>query len=368
MKGNSNNQVHPTTTTSHHDGIAGLHKSGVIKIASADGKGRARWANKVNNGQAIRLLPGCFIRTSLWSGAKPWERFRYLCIAASLKYSTRFLTLDAAASLHGIPLIRTPRRIVLGSANSKRSQSTPTHDPLVRVDLRRRTVPGGEVVVVDGFATTSLPWTAAAVAGRAIAGPNADYGTALVALEGALRNLSPTGNIKQAILDCVAKMHRGRAAATINQLVNLADSRSDSPAESLMRLVLFELGFIDHKQQVIIGDDHGNFIARVDFMLIAYNIVIEVDGEGKYNGTFGDPFEQLNRERRRHNATTNLGYQVIRISWKQLQSGEAKQLIMNAVNAPNSTSRTIRGTRRLAEKIRTMSEYGKEEIRWTNMP
>lgn len=229
-------------------------------------------------------------------------------------------------------------------------------------------MPVGEVVVTRGFAATSLPWTAVSVVGNAIAGTSVDTGGSLVVLEGALRKGLSTGMTKQSLLDCTAKIHPGPTGATINKLIDLADVRSDSPAESLMRAILIDLGITDHQQQVIIGDAQGNFVARVDFMLMAYNIVFEVDGDGKYNGAFGDPYDQLNRERRRHNAITNLGYQVIRISWKQLHNGEARQLVMAAVKAPNSTSRIVRGSRRLTEKITFLSDYGREELRWSNTP
>lgn len=338
--------IHPVTEHPRHQGIDGLHSSGVIRVATDNIQERASWNYRVRTGKAVRLLPGCYLTAEAWNQKKRWEQYRMLCIAAALKYPTRFLALGAAAALLNIPLPRTPEGILLASPTSRRSGTVATINPRHRVLHKVRTVPVGEVVLSNGIATTSLAWTATSIAANVRS--NSEAGTALMVLEGALRSGISIEDLKRCAVTSDGKP-RGPALA---KWIDLADERSDSPAESLMRAILFCLG-IDYEQQVLILDERSHDMGRVDFLLTKYGIIIEVDGAVKYDGTFGDPYRALKRERIRHNRITNLGYQVLRISWQQMHNGEAYRMIQAAVDSAKASPRRTRG-KQLVSRLRTI--------------
>jgi very-short-patch-repair endonuclease len=68
--------------------------------------------------------------------------------------------------------------------------------------------------------------------------------------------------------------------------------------------------------QVTIRDQHGEFIARVDFVVAGTKIVIEFDGKVKYES--GEP-DVLWREKKREDELRRLGYVVVRITWADLE-------------------------------------------------
>lgn len=317
-----------------------------MRVATDDLSGRAAWNHQVRRGKAVRLLPGCYLTAEEWSRKKRWERYQILSVAAALKYPTRFLALGAAASLHNIPLPHTPEEIVLASAKSRRTSSVSTLDPRHRIQHKVRTVPPGDVVLADGIAATSQAWTATSLAATVTS--ISEAGTALVVLEGALRN----GVSANELTKCAVTSDGKPRGPALSRWIELADERSDSPAESIMRAILLCLN-IDYEQQVLILDGDYHELGRVDFLLVEYGIIIEVDGAVKYDGTYGDPNQVLNRERNRHNKITNLGYQVLRISWQQMHNGEAQRIIQAAVSAAKRSPRITRGKRFVSE-LRTI--------------
>jgi very-short-patch-repair endonuclease len=82
-----------------------------------------------------------------------------------------------------------------------------------------------------------------------------------------------------------------------------ADGRAESPLESLTRLRLLDDGFPAPDLQVRLGEH------RVDLLLREWNLVIEVDGLGKYSD------EEMRREKRREMRLRAMGYRVERVTW-----------------------------------------------------
>ena len=63
------------------------------------------------------------------------------------------------------------------------------------------------------------------------------------------------------------------------RVADLASGLSESPGESWTRMVLAGFG-LEAQQQVEIRDDHGRFVARVDFLLAELGVVVEFDDHG----------------------------------------------------------------------------------------
>jgi len=98
--------------------------------------------------------------------------------------------------------------------------------------------------------------------------------------------------------------------------VDLADGRSESVGESRTRLILrsFDLGI--PTPQVEIRDDNGILVGRVDVLYEQRRTIVEFDGLVKYGGANGR--QALIAEKRREDRLRDLGYEVVRVTWAEL--------------------------------------------------
>ncbi len=103
----------------------------------------------------------------------------------------------------------------------------------------------------------------------------------------------------------------GRARRLIASL----DPRAESPGESRVRMFFVAWG-VPWVSQVTIRDARGQFVARVDFLVDRW-VVVEFDGRMKYD----DP-QVLWAEKRREDALRALGYEVVRLTWSDLDHPE----------------------------------------------
>ncbi|WP_298888228.1 type IV toxin-antitoxin system AbiEi family antitoxin domain-containing protein [uncultured Serinicoccus sp.] len=152
-----------------------------------------------------------------------------------------------------------------------------------------------------------LPVVAAttAVVGTALQVP---HGPAVAAMDAALHRglVSPADLLEQ--LDTRAHVP-GILGARL--AVARADGRSESPGESLLRLILLDLGLTVIPQHVV--RDGDVVVARVDFYLPELGVVLEFDGRLKYAGHEGR--QALAAEKHREDRIRALGYGVGRLTW-----------------------------------------------------
>jgi hypothetical protein len=97
--------------------------------------------------------------------------------------------------------------------------------------------------------------------------------------------------------------------------VQFADGRAESVGESRLRVLLAELGLPAPIPQAEIYDTAGRLVARVDFLLSDWGVVVEFDGAVKYGG--GTP-AALIAEKVREDRLRDLGYEVVRATWPDL--------------------------------------------------
>ena len=109
-----------------------------------------------------------------------------------------------------------------------------------------------------------------------------------------------------------------RGDGSVRTALGLVDPRAESPGETRTRLMLVSAGpaFVSQAQIV---DEAGRFLARVDF-LVSGRLVVEFDGAVTYAGADGR--DALVREKRREDAERALGYEVVRLSWADLDRPE----------------------------------------------
>jgi very-short-patch-repair endonuclease/predicted transcriptional regulator of viral defense system len=246
-----------------------------------------------------RVDRGAYVPTTVWRGASPEQRHLLRCRAVLGRYRAAVLSHTSAIVAHGLPTYRVDLGVV---------HVTRTRPGRIGRVARRRPVqvhpelPGAATRAVDG-----LPTCTVAVAVLQVADWHG-VGTGMVAAEAALhRGVVDRDDLRRARE--LVRLGHGRAAADL--VVDLASACSESPGETLTRLVLRSLGHTDVVQQVPIRLPGGRN-ARVDFLLPALGVVVEFDGAVKYEGAQGR--DELVREKRREDGLRATGLEVVRLT------------------------------------------------------
>ncbi len=108
------------------------------------------------------------------------------------------------------------------------------------------------------------------------------YPVAVSVVDEALRRgVATTGQLAAA----VKLFERRSGITTAVKAVTFGDGRSESVGESRLRVLLADLGLPQPALQVEIRDAVGILVARVDFLLEQWGVVIEFDGALKYAGS-----------------------------------------------------------------------------------
>lgn len=139
-----------------------------------------------------------------------------------------------------------------------------------------------------------------------------------------------------ALLDrCRHHLGMGPLRAALPRL----DPACESPGESRTRLVLELLGY-RVSSQVKIHDELGDCIARVDFLLQGHPVVIEFDGLTKYGLVDGSPgWKALALEKAREDRLRALGYEVVRLVWKDLADPARVRALIEAAIGRSASRR-----------------------------
>ena len=202
---------------------------------------------------------------------------------------------EAAALIHGLPLLRIP------AEPSVTVRPSGTGD-LVRARLHRATLDDNDVVERDGVAVTSVARTAMDVARS---GSTTD---GVVTLDCALnRGLVTAEDIDDILRRCWNWPRIARAS----RAAGLADAHSESPLESVSRLVMGWAHLRKPQLQQLIRTRGGVFVGRADFYWDEFGVVGEADGVGKYQLST----TSLLDEKRRQERLEELGLVVVRCGW-----------------------------------------------------
>ncbi len=139
-----------------------------------------------------------------------------------------------------------------------------------------------------------------------------------------------------ALHDGLHMLSRHPSVRDARLVVDLADKRSESPGESRTRLYLQSLALGTVVPQVEVRDDNGRLVARVDFLYEQQRTIVEFDGLVKYSGADGR--EALVAEKRREDRLRDLGFQVVRVTWAELDRPILLQHRIQAAFARNASS------------------------------
>ena len=270
---------------------------------------RARLERSRRDGQVVRVRPGVYL--PLPTGDGPARR-REAEVLASVRgvverlATSYWLSHETAALLWGCWTWRLGRLVhVTQLANpSVRRDSDPT--------TRRHwtALPERDRHDLDGVPVTSLERTAVDCA-RSLR-----PASALVVADSALR-LGAEVRLLEKILDESAGK---RGVIQARQILRIADARSESPGETLLRWAALDAGFPVLVPQFSVATWRGEF--RLDLAWPELRIGLEFDGMVKYAGGMGDPAERLLAEKLREDALREAGWAILRVTWGDLEDLE----------------------------------------------
>jgi Transcriptional regulator, AbiEi antitoxin/Protein of unknown function (DUF559) len=135
-----------------------------------------------------------------------------------------------------------------------------------------------------------------------------DYRAGVVLADSALQQKLTS---KKELSAVIAACPRWRGVRRAARVVEFADSRAESPLESLARVVFADCGLPTPELQVEIRDEE--FIGRVDFFWREFRTIAEVDGAWKY-----DDRNLAMRQFRRDKRLREAGYEVVHFDWKEI--------------------------------------------------
>jgi hypothetical protein len=149
----------------------------------------------------------------------------------------------------------------------------------------------------------------------------------VVAADHVLRHGLATREEMEAIVEVLGGAHGIKAARAA---VGFADARSESPGESISRLVIHELGFVapDLQVEVIVKGR----CYRSDFGWEDGALLGEFDGQAKYRAAEGGgkPEEVVWREKQREDAIRSDGHRMVRWVWSDLSHSRLGQILTSA--------------------------------------
>ncbi|WP_453985619.1 hypothetical protein [Brevibacterium casei] len=189
--------------------------------------------------------------------------------------------------------------------------------------IRRRELEPGDTVEVGGVPVTSVLRTLFDIS------RDCPLAFAVAVVDDALRcSLVTLNEFREFCARHPVRTHQARIDAVLDN----ADGRRETVAESICAIRFVEHSIHGFEPQVVIEDEQGEFIARTDFADEAAKVIAEFDGAGKYYLDGADPKESFELERRREYALRNLGYTVFRITWADLFAADVFLRIKDVIS------------------------------------
>ncbi|MGW6281576.1 type IV toxin-antitoxin system AbiEi family antitoxin domain-containing protein [Kribbella sp. NPDC055071] len=276
-----------------HQAVASGYTPGQIRRRLGDG----RWV-RIRYGQYAERLDLSVLPS--WERAEQEHRRLVHAVMNSWHEDTLAVSHQSALALHRMPLWGLDLREAHVSRRDGRSGGL-----IAGARHHLGALSELDLTEVDGLVTTTV---ARAVFETAC---TASYEAAVVTVDAALR----AGALEPEELDrLLGVIEFWPGSATARAAVNFGDGRSESVAESRLRVVMMNHGLPVPVPQAEFRDADG-FIARVDFFFREYDTVVEFDGRLKYADGSA---ELLVQEKVREDRLRALGLQVVRAEWADL--------------------------------------------------
>jgi hypothetical protein len=236
---------------------------------------RRQLARSAHDGALERIERGVYVPRDRWESLNLRERYLARVVGvAETRRNRPVLSHWSAAAMHGLPMLGpwpTQVHITAGPAATGRSRNG--------VAVHATRVPDDDVVEVGGLLVTSLARTVLDLAGAA------SFMAAVVFADHVIHTdrfgRTPPLLIREDLEAAWERARPLRAHARTRAVIEFAETRSDTPIESVSRVNMRVIGVPRPALQVSFYDDRGH-IGDSDFSWEAFHTVGEADGENKY--------------------------------------------------------------------------------------
>ncbi|HET6732967.1 hypothetical protein [Mycobacterium sp.] len=163
-----------------------------------------------------------------------------------------------------------------------------------------------EVEVIGGIRVTTPARTALDLACRY------PHGAAVAAIDA----LARATHLKMVDVELLADRYAGRRGIRkARSVLVLVDSGAESPRETWLRLLVIRNGFPRPQTQIPVYDQYGALIAVLDMGWEDVKIALDYEGEHHRNPV------RFNKDIRRHDDVTDLGWTDIRVTSQDTEGG-----------------------------------------------
>jgi hypothetical protein len=143
-------------------------------------------------------------------------------------------------------------------------------DAVHGIVIHRDTLFGDEICLLDGISSTTPARTAFDLGRRA---PRLE--NAVIRLDA----LACATRLERRHVDPLVDRHRGaRGIVQLRRALDLMDGGAESPQETRTRLLLINAGFPRPKTQIVVCNEHGEFVARIDMGWPEWKVGVQYDG------------------------------------------------------------------------------------------
>jgi hypothetical protein len=131
--------------------------------------------------------------------------------------------------------------------------------------------------------------------------------------------LANAADVKSVDVEAIMARHPGaRGIARLRRVLPLVDGGAESPQETRTRLALIDAGLPTPRTQIVVRDEYGEFVARIDMGYEDLRVGIEYDGPQHWTDA-----EQRDRDIDRYSTLLDLGWVIVRVSSELLRYREA---------------------------------------------
>jgi hypothetical protein len=163
-----------------------------------------------------------------------------------------------------------------------------------------------EVEVIGGILVTTPARTALDVACRY------PLGKAVAAIDA----LARATHLKMADVELLADRYRGRRGIRkARTVLDLVDPGAESPQETWLRLLVIRNGFPRPQTQIPVYDEYGALVAVLDMGWEDIKLALDYEGDHHRNPV------RFNKDIRRHDDVTELGWMDIRVTSRDTEGG-----------------------------------------------
>lgn len=271
-------------------------------------------------GTYVRVRRGVYAAAKPWKALRPWQRYLARVHAYALLHPGAVFAQESAAVLVGLPVYGEPRWIHVLDPSATRTAAS--GDVVVHAGVDDR-----EIIEAGPFAFTDLLVTALDLA--RLLPPAFGLGVVDAVLRPTFLGADGLPLLRERIREFRAPRGRRRA----DWVLDHADPRAESPAESVSRAVVGWCGFAPPELQVEFRS--GDVTDRVDLFWRDVRTIAEADGISKY--VSDDPEEMRRRirsEKRRENRLRPACAHFTRWGWAEANDHVELARILSAVRVP----------------------------------